>query len=359
MFAKNAYNKKNVLGYPLISVLILIDLFYPEYRKFIAEKRIYPISLAHLGMGFLNLYKTFGIDEYLVKATSFVEPILNSSSPLKFGLGWGMKHNWLTYKGIIPFNTPCNTQTAYPYEYFSSLYEITGEQKYKTFLEKIAYHVYSDFEETIQGNMISCSYSTVDERKVVNANSYRMYMLIDFGVKFNNKEYLLKGQKTLNYVISMQSNDGFWPYSENERFIDHYHTCFILKNLLKVKKLLGNEFSKYNKFLELGIDFYLNNLFYENGLPKPFAKAPRLTLYKYDSYDFAESINLLSEIPGQNHKLKDIIKFVLNHFQTKNGWFKFRLYKSPLSRNIPYMRYANSALFCYLTKVLLYSKTNK
>ena len=41
-----------------------------------------------------------------------------------------------------------------------------------------------------------------------------------------------------------------------------------------------------------GVDYYLDNLFDADGLPKPFAKAPRLTVYKRELYDCAECINL-------------------------------------------------------------------
>ncbi len=40
------------------------------------------------------------------------------------------------------------------------------------------------------------------------------------------------------------------------------------------------------------MDYYLKNLFGEDGMPRPFSKAPRLTVYKCELYDCAECINL-------------------------------------------------------------------
>ena len=40
------------------------------------------------------------------------------------------------------------------------------------------------------------------------------------------------------------------------------------------------------------MSYYLNNLFDDDGFPKPFSKAPRLTVYKRELYDCAECINL-------------------------------------------------------------------
>ena len=44
--------------------------------------------------------------------------------------------------------------------------------------------------------------------------------------------------------------------------------------------------------LSKGVKYYLENLLSEDGLPKPFSKAPRLTVYKRELYDWAECINL-------------------------------------------------------------------
>ena len=44
--------------------------------------------------------------------------------------------------------------------------------------------------------------------------------------------------------------------------------------------------------LRKGVSYYLNNLFDSDGLPKPFSRAPRLTVYKRELYDCAECINL-------------------------------------------------------------------
>ena len=46
------------------------------------------------------------------------------------------------------------------------------------------------------------------------------------------------------------------------------------------------------KHLRKGVSYYLKNLFDDDGLPKPFSKAPRLTVYKRELYDCAECINL-------------------------------------------------------------------
>ena len=351
-WAKSLYFKQKVLGSVFVAPLFFLDLVYPSFRKYFVEKRTFPITHAHLASGYLNLYEVTKQEKFLEKAELLVEDLLLMASPLTTGLGWGMKHKWMTIQGLIPADTPCNTQTAYPYSLFIQLHEITGNEKYLEYLKRIITHVANDFPEWWEGDKLVSSYSTIDKRRVINANSYRMYMLIDAGIRFDNQRYLDKGLATLRYIISKQNSNGSWPYSEDQLFVDCYHTVFVIKNLTKVRKILEQDYQGLDKALEKGIAYYFENLYDKNQLPKPFAIQPRLTLFSYDSYDFSESIGLLTEIKPDPTLLKRLVLFVKKRFQTKEGWFLFRIYNFFPIKGIPYMRYTNSNMFLSLTKAL-------
>ncbi|MCP4976872.1 MAG: hypothetical protein GY931_11980 [Maribacter sp.] len=353
--AKIFYAKNKILGMFAVSPLLFLDLVYPNCRKFFVRKRSFSICHAHVGMAYLNLFKITEQQEYLQLAESLVEQLLNMTSTQAHGLGWGININWTTTGGLIPTNTPCNTQTAYVYEFFSQLHEITGNQLYLEYLKKISYHVAYDFPEWRIGDSLACSYSMVDMKRtaVVNANSYRALMLVDAGERFNNREYMEKGISTLRFVLSMQNKDGSWPYSEDQNFVDHYHTCFVIKNLFKLKKILSNNAAELDNTIQRGLSYYFSNLFDSNGYPIPFAVKANPTFHKYDSYDVAESIGLLAELDIEYKKIIRLCHFAKARFQTKDGWFIFRYYALPFLKGIPYIRYANSAMFLALTRVLL------
>ncbi|MGH9955763.1 MAG: hypothetical protein ACREBC_01375 [Pyrinomonadaceae bacterium] len=356
-WAKTLYHKHRIAGTFVVTPIIFADVLYPGLRKFFAAKRSFPICYAHIGMAYVTLFEITKQQEYLHKAEALVTPLLNMASPHAHGLGWGINLNWTTVGGVIPPGTPCNTQTAYAYEFFKQLHDITGHQKYMEYLSRIAKHVAYDFPEWRIGDSLVCSYSTMDTGKVVNANSYRALMLIDAGTRFNDPEYLEKGIATLRYVLSMQGQDGSWPYSEYQPFIDNYHTCFIIKNLYKCKRVLGDTLGIENA-VQRGLTYYFSYLFDKDGYPIPFAVKPRLTLYKYDSYDLAESIGLLAELDIEHKRLIQLIHLAKTRFQTKDGWFIFRRRSFPHLKGIPYIRYANSAMFLALTKVLKLERYN-
>ena len=87
-------------------------------------------------------------------------------------------------------------------------------------------------------------------------------------------------ERNLNFVLQSQQPNGSWYYSiDGERdFVDHFHTCFVLKALAKIEQLTGHKGCL--EAIEKGVAYYVKNLFDEKGLPKPFSKAPQIMLAK-------------------------------------------------------------------------------
>jgi hypothetical protein len=357
-FTRSLYFRNKYLSYPFLLILYFLDIFFPQVRKIFTQPKIYPISQAQMGLGYLNLWKTTANEQYLIRGIELGGSLLKMSSSQITGLGWGVPFNWLTPFGLIPANTPCHTQTAYPYELFIRLYEITGENKYLDYLLQIANSVASDFYEVEEENMIASSYSISDKIIVINANSYRAFMLIEAGLRFKNSSYVSKGKATLNYIISKQNENGSWPYSEKSRFIDNYHTCFVLKNLIKIKKLLADPFDNLEESIKKGTEFFLGNLMSKKGYPRPFAVKSHISLHRLGSYDLAETIGILNEIDDDKEILNRLLIFTKAKFQSSEGWFAYRKYSFPVGMGIPYMRYANSAIFLSLTNVMMLQYLN-
>jgi hypothetical protein len=180
-----------------------------------------------------------------------------------------------------------------------------------------------------------------------------MYVLLDAGVRFSNEKYLNKGLATLRYVLSKQNENGSWPYSENQVFSDNYHTCFVIKNLHKACQILkGNSPQiEIDRAIQNGLNFYFSKFLNNHDHPIPFFIKAHPTFYKYDSYDLAEIVGLLADLNIEHERLLRLICFAKNRFQKREGWLVFRIYPYWPLKGIPYMRYANSAMFFSLTKV--------
>ena len=134
--------------------------------------------------------------------------------------------------------------------------------------------------------------------------------------------------------------------------MDHFHTCFVLKALAKIERL--NPEKTQWRAIEKGVAYYLHDLLDEQGLPKPFAKAPRATVYRRELYDYAECINLCvllrDRIPEMNTLLKRVLDDVLARWVKPDGSFRSReLWFS--WDNVPMHRWAQSQMFrslCFL-----------
>ena len=74
--------------------------------------------------------------------------------------------------------------------------------------------------------------------------------------------------------------------------------------------------------IERGISYYIQNLFDSDGLPKPFSRRPRLTVYRNELYDYAECINLAVLLRGRFPALDETLARLMNLSQVaKTGRF--------------------------------------
>src|SRR5262249_5772403 len=100
--------------------------------------------------------------------------------------------------------------------------------------------------------------------------------------------------------------------------------------------------------LAKGIGYYLKNLFDTDGLPRPFSKAPRLTVYKRELYDCAECINLClllrDRFPQLDAKLETVVGGILKDWIKPDGSFRSLLLHFSWD-NVPMHRWGQSQMF--------------
>lgn len=119
-----------------------------------------------------------------------------------------------------------------------------------------------------------------------------------------------------------------------------------MKALAKIHSLTGHK--SCFEALSKGVEYYLGNLFAEDGLPKPFSKAPRLTVYKRELYDCAESINLClllrDRFPHVQRTLETVVAGILREWIKPDGSFRSRQLLLGWD-NVPMHRWAQSQMF--------------
>ena len=93
---------------------------------------------------------------------------------------------------------------------------------------------------------------------------------------------------------------------------------------------------------------------FEGGLPKPFSRAPRLTVYRRELYDYAECINVATllggRFPALDALLPGVVRDVLGRWRKPDGSFRARQLLIGWD-NVPMHRWAQAQLFrslCFL-----------
>jgi hypothetical protein len=347
--AKALYYRHGLIGTAAVAPMIFCEAFLPSARRLFHHPMRFPIADAHYAMGFAFLYEATGDSSQLENAVHFLTELKKSRCPDFKEYCWGYPFNWVTRNGTIKEQTPLITTTPYCYEAFLQVFKLDPREEWKLILESIARHAATDIKDfKTSEKASSSSYTPFDKGGVVNAAAYRAFLLTSASKVFCNGNYWKIAERNLNFVLESQNPDGSWFYAMDgvRDFIDHYHTCFVMKAIAKIYGLTGYEPCK--EALSKGIKYYLENLFDEDGLPNPFSKAPRLTVYKRELYDWAESINLClllrDRFPDLERTLEKVVARIVTTWVKRDGSFRSRKLQLGWD-NVPMHRWGQSQMF--------------
>ena len=357
--AKSLYYRNRLLGTAAVAPMIFFEAFLPSARRLFHHPVRFPIADAHYAMGFASLYQTTSDRTYLEKAVHFLNVLRETRCKQFKEYCWGYPFDWVTRAGVIKEQTPLITTTPYCYEAFlqigsvcdrqSDLRHLTSDLCAMEIVESIARHAVNDIKDFRTSETVSsCSYTPSDEGGVINAAAYRAFLLTSASVVFSNDDYWKIAERNLNFVLENQNPDGSWPYAMDgvRDFVDHFHTCFVMKALAKIHALTGHE--ACGTALAKGVVYYLENLFDDDRLPKPFSKAPRLTVYKRELYDCAECINLClllrDRFPRLETTLKTVVEEILKNWVKPDGSFRSRRLHLGWD-NVPMHRWGQAQMF--------------
>lgn len=297
---RSQYYAGRVSGKVSAVVLGLLDWLLPIIsRKVVSAKQLqYPIVVAHEALYLkINQKQRMSFPDLLISLRE-----LAVSPGGKPTWAWGLGFPWMSKNGLYGPDIPFVTHTPYVMEALLALAEqpelhdeaMSMFHGTLTFLEslKIMHRGMDD---------LALSYAPVDEpRMVVNANAYTAFA---YGlhavhgreeIRENARE---RAVQLMQWVIRQQQNDGSWWYyadEESGNFIDCFHSCFVVKNLCKVYKLVPETAVILNPVIERGWAF-IRSMFYddEHRLCRRFSRHAQHDPFRWDLYDQAEYLGLL------------------------------------------------------------------
>ncbi|MEZ5329453.1 MAG: hypothetical protein R3F19_30780 [Verrucomicrobiales bacterium] len=353
--AKALYYRHKLLGTAAVAPMIFSEAFVPSARRLFHKPMRFPIADAHYAMGFSFLHQTTGDQKYFERSSHFLDVLAQTRCKGLEEYGWGYPFDWVTRNGTLFEHTPLITTLPYVYEAFLQAYRIDPRPQWKLILESIIRHASNDYrDEPTSDTASSCTYTPTEGTGVINSSAYRSFLLTSAAKEFPEGNHDADrcwqiAQRNLNFVLENQNADGSWYYATDgvRDFVDHFHTCFVMKGLAKVHALTGH--AACLEALRKGVDYYLDHLFDpEDGLPKPFSRAPRLTVYTRELYDCAESINLClllrDRFSAMGEKLGTVVNGILEDWIQPSGCFRARQLKFGWD-NVPMHRWGQAQMF--------------
>lgn len=358
--AKSLYYRNKWLGIPAVAPMIIAEAVVPAARQLFWYRQRFPIADAHYAMGFAMRARRHGRSADQERAVHFLRMLLESRSRQCRFHGWGYPFDWVTRNGVMKAGTPLITTTPYVYEAFEAVHEIDGNDEWLSVMHSIAEHVLREIPDLeVSPGVSSAAYNPIDTVfRVVNASAYRAFLLFSAARRFDSREYAEVARRNLAFVIAAQSVDGSWPYAVDgvRDFVDHFHTCFVLKALAKIERL--GVAPECTAAIDRGVSFYVEHLFDSGGCPTPFSRAPRLTVYRHELYDYAECLNIGSLLRGRypalDGRIESTLEDLLARWTKPDGSFRSRKLVMGWD-NVPMHRWAQSQAFRSLSQLALAS----
>ncbi len=309
--------------------------------------------------GYCNLYEiaksgnlAYGTEDEILEQINFLSDLLIKIKTRGYsGACWGYNFDWQNRVFFQPRFTPTVVATSFCGEALFKAYEITKNKLQLDCALSACNFIVNDLNRTkIDDYQFIFSYSPLDHSQVYNA-SLLGAKLLSIGYSYTkNLEWLDLSRRATKTIINKQSSDGSWIYGEHkvQAWKDNFHTGFNLECIWKVVRFTGE--NSFKKSFNKGIDYYLENFFLHNKIPKYYHDK----LYPIDIHSPAQLIITLSHTNlFSKHKelAENVIKWTIDNMQSPNGFFYYQI-KKIISSKIPYMRWAQSWMFKSLTEYI-------
>ncbi len=295
--AKRRFNRNRWLGIGPAAALQLADTFCNVPLRHLYRQQEYPIVRALAAQALLNLYRQTNDKDCLEYAKLHLEWLEANTCAGYGGACWGLGFPHTVSRNVeYDRNTPFSTITPYALEAFIQHAEVTGSADYEGTIESVFEFLEKDLRILKESDeILVTSYGPTHDRVVVNAVSYTMltYALLLSRMPTGLQEQMRnKIHRLYGFIQRSQRTDGSWMYSpEGRSFIDCFHSCIVLKNIIKTQRQVALE--NVSDVVVRGYAYVKSNFFdTDSRLFRRFTIKNKPNLIRFDLYDNAEMLNL-------------------------------------------------------------------
>lgn len=311
--------------------------------------------------GYCNLYTLaekgdlrFGTElEIKGQIIKLADLLLEMQNQNYSGACWGYNFDWQARRlFLFPAHTPTVVATTFCVQALFQAYEITRDQRYLDTALSSANFVLDDLSRTECRGGFILSYSPLPGNNTVYNASLLGAKLLSLCYAYSGNElYKDTAEKIVRAACDGQNEDGSWVYGllPVQSWIDSFHTGYNLDAIACYQRLCGD--NSFDKNVEKGLEFYLQNFFLEGGVPKYYHDA----VYPIDIHCPGQLWITLSSLNKWQENAacsEQVLKWSIIHMQDSKGYFYYQL-KKGISSKIPYMRWSNAFMFNALSYYLV------
>ena len=314
--------------------------------------------------GYCNLYNAVKANPKLANSLGSAESLktqINELAELLISLQskgysgacWGYNFDWQARRlFLFPKFTPTVVATNFCATALMESFEITGEKKYLEIALSAANFVIKDLHRSDYKDGFLFSYSPLQGNDTVFNASLLGSRLLSFCYKYTgNEEYRNLAEQSIKACCAGQKENGAWVYGmlPVQSWVDSFHTGYNLDALIAYQEQTADD--KYNKYIEKGFEYYIQNFFEADGTPKYYDNRT----YPIDIHCPGQLLVTLARL-HKTEEYKNIAEKVINwtirNMQDKKGYFYYQL-KPGVSSKISYMRWSNAFMFNALSHYIL------
>jgi rhamnogalacturonyl hydrolase YesR len=313
-------------------------------------KGINPVSLGLFIHGYSNMLesKSIFVETYLEKIHELTAD-LESMIPNGYaGACWGYNFDWEARHAKIPAYSPTVVATGIITNGLYKAWLVTKDTKFAELITSAADFVLYDLNRCYDGDTFCFSYSPKDSQRVFNASMKGVRILSQAYAITGDGKFKAESQKAVSFVHNHQNQDGSWYYSlaNKGKWIDNYHTGYILDCLDEYVKLSGDK--SVLESLNKGFNYYKKTFFLESGRPKFYSN----NIYPADCTSASQSILTLIRF-GDMELARKVADWTIQNMQTDLGNFEFRHFRFYKIKT-PFMRWSDAWMYSALTEFFKY-----
>ncbi|MEO8398658.1 MAG: prenyltransferase/squalene oxidase repeat-containing protein [Ignavibacteriaceae bacterium] len=310
------------------------------------------LGLCIQSYGYLSRIFPENKKEYFSKAEYLISELIKLVPEGFSGACWGYDFDWEARYAKIKAYQPTVVATGIITNGLFEFFKISKNEEALSLCKSACNFILKDLKRTYSGDTFCFSYSPFDEQIVFNASMKGARCLAQVYSVTKKEELISTANKAVEFVVNNQREDGSWIYGNQKTadWVDNYHTGYILDCLSEF--LIAEENQKFRKALNKGINYYVNNFFYENKIPKFYDKK----LYPIDCTAAGQS---LLALPRFNYILmaENVAKFMIENMQDEEGYFYFRNYGNKIAKT-SFMRWSNAWMLAGLSYYLFMKEKN-